>query len=59
MKTGAASVHSNSLMALSMKARSRTRRVNIFSMEEVKGLMSMEVATGVIGKMVKPTARES
>lgn len=58
-KIGAALAHSNSLTALSTRVRSRTRRVNIFSMEEVKGLMSMEVATGAIGKMVKPTARES
>jgi len=58
-KIGVVSVHSNLLMVPIMRAKSKTRKTNIFSMVKERDLMSMEVATGANGKMVKPTAMES
>ena len=53
------SVHSNLLMVPIMRAKSKTRKNNIFSMVKERDLMSTEVAIGANGKMVKPTAKES
>jgi len=58
-KIGVVSVHSNLLMVPIMRAKSKTRKDNIFSMVKERDLMSTEVATGANGKMVKPTAKES